>query len=164
MEADSASINPKTGDVRADGHVHIETDGQLWVGEHIDYNFITHRMSSEQFRSGMAPVYIGGENLNGVVSREKGATNIMTTTNAFVTTDDVAENRFYRVHADRIKIVVGKKVEMWNAVFYVGEVPVFYFPYYERALRPTRKYFNRHAGLPQPFWRGTAGDLQLVSR
>ncbi len=133
LEADYAEVNSQTGDVRADGHVRIENDGQLWVGEHIDYNLTTHRMSSEQFRSGVAPAYIGGESLNGLISKEKGATNVLITTNAFVTTDDVAEP-FYRVHADRIKITVGQKVEMWNAVFYLGKVPVFYYPYYSRVL------------------------------
>ena len=133
LTADSASVNPKTGDVRADGNVHIESYGQLWVGDHIDYNFITHRMNSEQFRTGMAPVYAAGSQMNGLLYRQKNATNIITATNALITTDDVSDP-FYRVVASRIRIIPGKTVQMWNAVFYLGKVPVFYFPYYERNL------------------------------
>jgi LPS-assembly protein len=133
LTANSASVDIATGDVQADGNVRIESAGQLWVGDHIDYNFKTKLMRSEEFRTGMAPVFASGERLSGWVDSKKGATNIMTATNAIITTDDVS-NPFYRVHADRITIIPGKSVRMWNAVFYLGKVPVFYFPYYERNL------------------------------
>jgi LPS-assembly protein len=38
------------------------------------------------------------------------------------------------VRAGKIKIIPGKSVEMWNAVVFVGPVPVFYWPYFERNL------------------------------
>ena len=52
LTADSATVNTKTGDVEADGNVRIESGNQLWVGEHIHYNFKTHLMRTEQFRTG----------------------------------------------------------------------------------------------------------------
>ena len=52
LTADSATVNTKTGDVDADGNVRIESGDQLWVGDHIHYNFKTHLMRSEQFRTG----------------------------------------------------------------------------------------------------------------
>ena len=55
LTADSASVNTKTGDVEADGNVRIGSGNQLWVGEHIHYNFKTHQMRSEQFRTGRCP-------------------------------------------------------------------------------------------------------------
>src|ERR1039457_945231 len=35
LTADSASANPSTGEVEADGNVRIESGSQMWVGEHI---------------------------------------------------------------------------------------------------------------------------------
>ena len=35
LTADTASLNQQTGEVVADGHVHIEMGDQIWVGEHI---------------------------------------------------------------------------------------------------------------------------------
>jgi len=130
MTADSASINSKTGEVKADGHVRIESGEQVWVGDHIDYNFKTHQMRTEQFRTGKSPVFAGATGLSGNSSNR-----IYTARNAFVTTDDI-ENPAYKVRASKIKIIPGKSVEMWNAVLVAEGIPVFYFPYYKRNLGP----------------------------
>ena len=128
LTSDRATVNTKTYDIQADGHVRIESGDQLWVGEHIQYNLKTRRMQSDQFRTGKAPVFAGGENLSGDNSQR-----IYTATNGYVTTDDYS-NPTYRVRASRIKVVGGKSVEMWNAVAYADKVPFFYFPYFKRNL------------------------------
>jgi len=43
LTAESGSINKETGECTADGKVRIQRDDQLWAGEHIRYNFKTHR-------------------------------------------------------------------------------------------------------------------------
>jgi len=53
-------VNPLTGEVVADGHVRIEEVGQIWEGEHVNYNFKTHVMQTTQFRTGKSPVYAAG--------------------------------------------------------------------------------------------------------
>ena len=128
LTADSASVNTKTGEVEADGHVRIESADQLWVGDHIRYNFKTRQMKTESFRTGKFPIFAGGTGLAGNTSNK-----VYTAAHAFVTTDDIADP-MYRVRAGKIKIIPGKSVEMWNAVVFVGPVPVFYWPYFERNL------------------------------
>lgn len=157
LTADTASINSKTGEVEADGNVRIESGGLLWVGDHINYNFITHRMTSQQFRTGSAPLFAAGANLSGQIQSVRGSTTRMTATNAFLTTDDVADP-FYRVRASRIVVIPGKSVQMWNAVFYLGKVPVFYFPYYERDLG----YRVNHLTV-QPGFRSSYGAELLAT-
>ncbi len=130
LMADNATLNTKTGDVVADGHVRIESGDQLWVGDHIIYNFQTRQMQSEQFRTGKSPVFASGTQLTGDTSNK-----VYTASSAFVTTDDVSDPA-YRVRASRIQVIPGKSVAMWNAVLYLGDVPVFYFPYYKRNLGP----------------------------
>jgi LPS-assembly protein len=50
-----------------------------------------------------------------------------------VTTDDVA-NPGYRVRARSVRVAPGRYIEARDAVLYLGEVPVFYYPYYRRSL------------------------------
>ena len=57
LMADSATLNWQTGETVADGNVRIESGDQIWVGEHIRYNFKTHQMQSEQFRMGKPPMF-----------------------------------------------------------------------------------------------------------
>jgi lipopolysaccharide assembly outer membrane protein LptD (OstA) len=140
LTADNASVNTRTGDVQADGHVRIESGDQLWVGDHIFYNFKSRQMRSEQFRTGKSPVFAGGEALTG-----DGSNRVYVAKDAFVTTDDAA-NPAYQVRASRIKIIPGKSVQMWNAILFVEGVPVFYFPYYQRNLGPHANNFTTSPG------------------
>ncbi len=128
LTADSASLDMQSGEAIADGNVRIESGDQLWVGEHIRYNFKTHQMQSEQFRTGKWPVFATGNDLTGNSSNK-----VYYADHAFVTTDDTSDPEF-KVRASRIKIVPGNYVEMWNAILYADGVPVFYFPYYKRNL------------------------------
>jgi LPS-assembly protein len=128
LTADAASANQQSGEVVADGHVRIEQGDQIWVGDHIRYNFKTRQMQSEQFRTGKPPVFAAGEHLHGDASNQT-----YTAEHVFVTTDDVSKP-VMRVRASRMKIVPGKYIEMWNAVVLADGVPVFYFPYYKRNL------------------------------
>ena len=130
------ALNEQTGEVEADGHVRIESGDQIWVGEHIRYNFKTHQMQSEEFRTGKPPVFAAGRELEGnTTNRTYDARHL------FITTDDIS-NPATRVRASRVKIVPGKYIEMWNAVLYVDGVPMFYFPYYKRNLGERANNFN----------------------
>ncbi|MGH7950828.1 MAG: LPS-assembly protein LptD [Limisphaerales bacterium] len=145
LTADSATVNQKSGEVAADGNVRIEQAGQIWVGEHIRYNFITHQMQSEQFRTGKPPVFAEGQELHGDISNQT-----YNARHVFVTTDDVSDPAI-RVRASRIKIVPGKYVEMWNAILYLDGVPTFYFPYYKRNLGGHTDHLNFLPGYRSAF-------------
>jgi LPS-assembly protein len=140
LTADSVSMNSQSGETMADGHVRIMMGDQLWVGEHINYNFKTRQMQSEQFRMGKPPVFADGKNLQGNTTNKT-----YTTRHAFLTTDDVSDPSI-RIRASKMKIVPGKYVELWNAVLFVGDVPAFYFPYYRRNLGPHADNLNFLAG------------------
>ena len=134
--ADNVALNQQTGDVEADGHVRIQSGDQIWVGEHIRYNFKTHQMRSEEFRTGKPPVFAAGRELEGNTTNRTYSAR-----HTFVTTDDVSDPAT-RVRASRVRIVPGKYVEMWNAVLYLDGVPMFYFPYYKRDLGAHANNFN----------------------
>ncbi|HXR04150.1 MAG TPA: LPS assembly protein LptD [Verrucomicrobiae bacterium] len=134
--ADNGTYDRSSRETTADGHVRIEMGDQIWVGEHINYNFRTHQMRSEEFRTGKPPVFAAGQALEGNTTNQTYSAR-----HVFVTTDDVSDPAT-RVRASRIRIVPGKYVEMWNAVLYVDGVPAFYFPYYKRNLGERANNFN----------------------
>ena len=136
LTADRAAVNQQTGEAVADGRVRIQQGAQLWAGEHISYNFLTRQMESQQFRTGMAPVFAAGEALSGDVTNE-----VYRAQHAYVTTDDVFEPAM-RVRASSLTIFPGKSVRARNAVLYLGGVPVFYFPYYSCNIGPRANNFN----------------------
>jgi lipopolysaccharide assembly outer membrane protein LptD (OstA) len=140
LTADSVSVNSQTGDTVADGNVRIEQGNEIWVGEHITYNFRTHQMRSEEFRTGRLPVFAAGTGLQGNTTN-----GTYTARHVFVTTDDVSDPAM-RVRASRVIIVPGKYVEMWNAVLFMDGVPSFYFPYYKRNLGEHADNWNFVAG------------------
>jgi lipopolysaccharide assembly outer membrane protein LptD (OstA) len=140
LTAESASVNRETGEAVADGNVRIEQGNQIWVGEHINYNFKTHQMRSEQFRTGKTPVFALGQQLQGDTSNK-----VYNARHVFVTTDDVSDPAV-GIRASHIKIVPGQYLEAWNAVLFLDGVPSFYFPYYKRTLNERANNLNFMAG------------------
>jgi LPS-assembly protein len=136
LTADQVGVNQQSGDVTADGNVRVQSEDQVWVGEHVRYNFKTRQMEAEQFRTGKVPVFAAGEGLHGEVTNR-----VYIATNGIVTTDDVAEPTV-KVRAKYLKIIPGQRVEARHATLYVAGVPVFYFPYYSRKLGPRSNEFS----------------------
>jgi LPS-assembly protein len=150
--ADQIVFNPQTAEVSADGKVRIQQEGQIWVAEHALYNFETHQMQSEQFRTGKSPVFASGHGLYGDVTNR-----VYYATNAFVTAEDMDRPTF-KVRAKRLTIIPGKKIIAQSATLYVGDVPIFYFPFYSRNLGPRANNFNFVPGYRSsfgPFLLGT---------
>jgi lipopolysaccharide assembly outer membrane protein LptD (OstA) len=145
LTADQVSVNQQSGAVVADGDVHIQSEDQMWAGEHIRYNFKTHQMQAEQFRTGKTPVFMEGEGLHGDITNR-----VYTATNSVITTDDVSEPAI-KVRAKYIKIIPGDKVVAHSATLYLAGVPVFYFPYYSRNLGPRANNFNFVPGYRSSF-------------
>jgi len=126
--ADSADVDWEKGDIAASGNVRIQRDEMVWAGDDIRYNINTRKMEAVQFRAGKSPAFASGENLAGDLSN-----TTYSATSAYITTDDVA-NPATRIRASVIKIVPGKYFEARNAVLFVGNVPMFYFPFYTQRL------------------------------
>jgi len=136
VTADSGWANTKTFEAEANGHVHLQSGDEIWVGEHIHYNLKTHQLEAGEFRTGEAPGFAAGESMSGDVNQK-----VYNASQVYVTGDDFSDPTV-RVRASAVRIVPDKYVEMWNAVVWVKGVPVFYFPYYKRNLGPHADNFN----------------------
>ena len=141
LTADSVFVDEDSSEATADGNVRIQQGDQVWLGDHIRYNFKTRQMISEDFRSGKSPVFMTGKGLHGNISSNHMVPNTYTATNGFITTDDVDEPAI-KIRASRMRITPGQRLQAWDAVVYVGDVPVFFMPYYARNLGPHANNFD----------------------
>jgi lipopolysaccharide assembly outer membrane protein LptD (OstA) len=155
LMADSVFVNEVTGEAIADGSVRIQREDQIWVGEHMTYNFKTHEIVSDQFRSGKPPVFMAGKGLHGTVVSNRLEEAI--STNGIITIDDISDPAV-EIRATRMKIYPNQKLEAWNAVLYMHGVPMFYFPYYERNLGPHANNFNFIPGYRSLYGPYILGD------
>jgi len=140
LEANQVAMSEATGDVIADGNVRFQGEKQYFVGEHVEYNFRTGEMKTENFRIGTPPFFGQGLELKGNVNEQT-----YTLSNAFFTTDDVDEPDF-RIRAKEFKVVMGKHLSAKGATVYLGKTPAMYAPFYKRDL-------TRH----RTFWRFVPG-------
>lgn len=156
--ADEVDINTDTGDAYARGNVHLQRYDQPMVAESLHYNFRTGQLDTGPFRLGKAPLFVQGEGLNSVSNNAAFQSNrVYTATNGFVTTDDYSKP-FLKIRAHEFKVVPGQYFEAHDATLYVGEVPVFYFPYYRRDISGKQNSFTFLPG-----YRSTFGPYLLSS-
>jgi LPS-assembly protein len=152
LTADRATVDKESGEVVADGHVHIQQDNQIWIGEHMRYNYKTRQMIGEEFRTGKAPVFAEGWGLSGDITN-----HIYNATNALITVDDFSKPAI-KIRAQHIRIIPGKRFEATHATLYLGYVPVFYFPYYWRDLDKDANHFNFTPGYRSQFGAFVLGN------
>ncbi len=149
LTADRASINETTGDIFADGAVRMQRDDQTWSGEHLHYNYKTGVTDGTQFRTGKTPLFAAGQSFQGQHANDR-SNAVYTATNGFITSDDYSRP-LQKIRAKQIKIVPGKYFEARNATFYVGNVPVFYTPYYRRSLEQNQNTWELTPGYRSEF-------------
>lgn len=158
LTADRAEANEETGEVKAQGDVTILGRDHIWRGTNVVYNFKTRAMLAGTFKTEHDPFFLSGDNLNGRTNRVGGRTNLYyTATNTTITTDNYAKPA-YRIRARRLVLYPGDHFEAHDATLFVGDVPVFYFPYYRRS-------FGRHPNnfTFTPGYRSTWGPFLLTT-
>ena len=128
LTARQVTLDQQTGDFIAEGDVYLQRGKEVWRGDRIRYNFTSKEIATDKFKAGLAPFLVGGDGFSAEQTNR-----IYTATNSFVTTDDVA-NPGYRVRARSVRVAPGRYIEARDAMLYLGEVPVFYYPYYHRSL------------------------------
>jgi len=143
--AEIVTMNIETGDVVADGDVRLQHDAMVWASQHIRYNFKTRQIHAQQFRTGKAPLFASGHDLSADVTN-----HVFTATNAFMTSDDIY-NPAMKIRAKSITIIPGKRIIAQHATLHVGEVPIFYFPYYSRDIGPNANNFSFLPGYRSSF-------------
>jgi LPS-assembly protein len=125
--SDSARYDPKTHEVFAEGHVRIYRLTGLFVGERAIYNTETKKIQAVKMRTDKDPYLVSGEN---VVSISEGA--YLVSKGSFTTSDSSKPD--FRMQAKTVRVYENDRVIFQNVTFYVGKVPIFWWPYLYQSL------------------------------
>ncbi|MDQ2659103.1 MAG: LPS assembly protein LptD, partial [Verrucomicrobiota bacterium] len=130
---DRATYNSETKVVHVEGHVRIYRGAagahpaELYVGESGTYDTVTKKIGAEHLRTTNFPYLIGGDEVSTIEDDGKLILNGTFTTHDSATPD-------FRLRAKRVRVYEGDRVIMRDVTFYVGKVPIFYWPYVYQSL------------------------------
>ena len=129
LTATKARLNQQTGDVQAEGTVRLQQANDVWYGERVEYNFKTRRILATEFKAGQPPFFVKGSALSG-----DQVNNVYVLADGVVTTDDY-EKPGYHIRTKTLTIVPDDYIEATDAVLYLKDTPVFWFPKWRRSLK-----------------------------
>lgn len=144
IRADSVKVNIKTKEAEAEGRVIVSDGVNVFMGDRVQYNFDTGKAEVDGISSRMDPWFAKGE------EGKKITKELYHVKNGYMTTCDY-EKPHYRMKARDINIYPGDKVVMKHIVFYWGNVPMFYWPYYTRSLKDERSHWTIIPGYNEKF-------------
>ncbi len=127
LYADYSQYNPRTHDIALTGHVRIYKDTSIYVAEHATYNTETKEITAETMRSDYNPYLIAGTNVTSI------SNNGYRIENGDFTTHDSPDPSFH-IHAHTIRVYEKDYVVFQNVTFYVGSVPILWWPYVYQSL------------------------------
>jgi LPS-assembly protein len=138
--ADSATYDPKTHDIVAEGNVRIYRTAGLFVGEKAIYNTETKKIQAVDIRTDKAPYLVGGDN---VTTISEGA--FLVSKGSFTTHDSSKPD--FRLQAKTIRLYENDRVVFQNVTFYLKNVPIFWWPYMYQSLDDSFSYMISPAYL-----------------
>ena len=131
--ADSATYNPKTHEVVAEGHVRIYRATGLFVGDRAIYNTETKEIQAVNIRTDKIPYLVGGDKIKTI---SEGA--FMVSKGSFTTHD--SSNPDFRLQSKTIRVYENDRVVFQNTTFYVRNIPIFWWPYMYQSLDDSFSY------------------------
>ena len=124
---DFAQYNSRTHEVLVRGNVRIYRDVSLYVADEGVYNIDTKQIRTSKVRTEYHPYFLSGQEVN-----ERSA-NVYHVEDASFTTDDSPRPDFH-LHARTVRVYENDHVVFQNVTFYIGKVPVFWWPYLYQSL------------------------------
>ena len=125
--ADYAQYNSTTHDVELRGHVRIYRDVSLYIAESGVYNTETKKIRAINGRTESQPYFLRGADVSSI------SENGYLIRNGIFTTHDSPKSDFH-LHARKIRVYEKDRVIFQYVTAYVGNVPVFWWPYLYQSL------------------------------
>jgi len=125
--ADSAQYNSRTHDISVDGNVRIYRDVTLYLTNHAIYNTETKAIRAQEMRTDYEPYFVSGAHVTSI------SANGYRIENGSFTTHDAPDPSFH-LHARTIRVYEKDYVVFQNVTFYIGNVPVMWWPYIYQSL------------------------------
>lgn len=131
MTADKISFDVEKKQAFAEGNVFLYKNESTFKGDHgyYDFNIEKGALSDVSFVS--KPVYGAG------VETKKTAEKTFIAKKGYFTTCPF-EKPHYRIQTKNLKIYLDDKVVANQAIFYIGDIPFIYLPYYSYSLKDNR--------------------------
>ncbi len=115
------------------GHVRIYRGNTLYLGEEATYDVDTKAVTAQHMRSGTYPYLVAGQNVTSTSDEEYHVTH------GSFTTHDV-EHPDYHLNAKTVRIYPDDRVVMKSVTFYIGDIPIFWWPYVYQSLDRSFSY------------------------
>ena len=115
------------------GHVRIYRGVSLYLGDNATYNLDTKAITAGNMRSGTYPYLLSGQTVTSASDEE------YLVTHGSFTTDD-SEKPDFHLNAQTVRIYEKDRVIFKNVTFYVGQTPVFWWPYLYQSLDQAFSY------------------------
>jgi LPS-assembly protein len=125
--ADYAQYNSSTHDVVLKGHVRVYRGVTFYIAESGVYNTDTKQIRAINGRTESEPYFLSGENVQSI------SENGYLIHNGTFTTHDTPSPDFH-LRARKIRVYQGDRVIFMNVTMYVGNVPIFWWPYMYQSL------------------------------
>lgn len=150
LEADEIFYNLKEETLTATGHVIGKDKTQDLSGQKVTYNLKTKQGILSYGKIYSYKWYITGP------SMERQGPEKMYLPTGYMTTCDL-EQPHYRIRANKIAVYPQKYLVCYHARFYVGDLPILYFPVYYQSLKKKKYTLNVYAGH-----NSTEGDFLKI--
>src|SRR5215468_5806320 len=125
--ADYAQYNTTTHDVTLKGHVRIYRGVSFYVAESAVYNTDTKQVRAMNAQTASEPYFLSGKNVTSI------SDNGYLITNGTFTTHD-SPNPNFHLRAQKIRVYEHDRVIFQYVTFYLGDVPIFWWPYIYQSL------------------------------
>jgi len=129
LTCDEIRMSTKSEDIEANGHILLIEKTSRIIGEHIKYNLKQKLGFVDNIEYDSPPWFFKGKRIER--PDEKNANMEQ----SIATTCNDHEHPHYKLVSGRIHLVVDEKIECWDTVVYIGDIPIFYFPYYFKDFR-----------------------------
>jgi lipopolysaccharide assembly outer membrane protein LptD (OstA) len=131
--ADYGQYHTDSHDVFVTGHVRIYREGEIFVGERAVYNLETKKLHAANFQGDFYPFRFSADSVSSM-----GAGAYLVRDASFTTSDSSTPD--YQLRAKSARIYTGQRIILRNVTLYVGNVPVFWWPYLYQPLRRDMSY------------------------
>ena len=125
--ADYAQYNPRTHDILVKGHVRIYRDTSLYLSDSAIYNTETKKIKADNMRSDYDPYFVAGAHVTSI------SDNAYRVESGSFTTHDAPDPSFH-LQAHTVRIYEKDHVVFQNVTFYIGDIPIFWWPYVYQSL------------------------------
>ncbi len=142
--ADHVIYDRSTKTVIANGNVRIFSEGKVYRGDSITYNFDTKAIESSAFLGEEYPKLLSAKHVT------TPGINHYRLTNASFTTSN-RETPSFHLQASTVEYRPNDEVVLKNVLLFVGDVPVFYFPIFVQSLTDTRPAYQFEIGTGGQF-------------